>query len=282
MVLDLDGTTAGIPWELLDSDPPGGGDLRPWAIRSKLLRKLRTNEFRAQVVDADPESHVLVIGEPKCDPLVYPRLPGARDEARVVVKCFSDRKTLPPERIIPLISPDDPEEFGPDARTVINALFERNWRIVHIAGHGVLPEKNGEPRGVVLSNGTFLGPKEIRTMPVVPELVFVNCCHLAARNVRAIDLPPLDIEDQSHPAVVVGCSVVEGEIARTHQLTRARLDITSRKVPRHHVLLSEEALLIVRPPDARVNTPFVGLRESGYRARNCATRSIRSLDGLRG
>src|SRR6185295_19115341 len=59
----------------------------------------------------------------------------------------------------------------------------RPWRIVHIAGHGELPSENGTAGGVVLSTGTFLGPDEIATMRVVPELVFVNCCHLAARSV---------------------------------------------------------------------------------------------------
>ena len=37
------------------------------------------------------------------------------------------------------------------------------------------------PRGVVLSGDAFLGTREIRNMRTVPELVFVNCCHLAAR-----------------------------------------------------------------------------------------------------
>jgi hypothetical protein len=35
---------------------------------------------------------------------------------------------------------------------------------------------------VVLSEKSFLGPREIENMRVVPELVFVNCCHLAARS----------------------------------------------------------------------------------------------------
>jgi hypothetical protein len=75
-------------------------------------------------------------------------------------------------------------------------LLGRDWRIVHVAGHGALPEKlgpaprkagdaprvEGDPRGVVLSDGTFLGPREVGSMRKVPELVFVNCCHLAARN----------------------------------------------------------------------------------------------------
>jgi hypothetical protein len=34
----------------------------------------------------------------------------------------------------------------------------------------------------VLSNGSFLGPAEIESMRVVPELVFVNCCHLGAHS----------------------------------------------------------------------------------------------------
>jgi tetratricopeptide (TPR) repeat protein len=42
-----------------------------------------------------------------------------------------------------------------------------------------MPGDDDSPGGVVLSNGTFLGPDEIKSMRVVPELVFVNCCHLA-------------------------------------------------------------------------------------------------------
>ena len=71
-----------------------------------------------------------------------------------------------------------------DATPIINALFERRYRIVHVAGHGEpisRDEKTGAVihlGGVVLSDGTFLGPNEIRSMRTVPELVFVNCCHL--------------------------------------------------------------------------------------------------------
>ena len=74
MVIELDSGTAGIPWELLDTDTGAGGDRRPWAIRAKLLRKLRTTEFRHQVVDADTDASVLIVGEPACDSQKYPRL----------------------------------------------------------------------------------------------------------------------------------------------------------------------------------------------------------------
>jgi CHAT domain-containing protein len=182
MQIEVDGGTAGIPWELLDATTAGSGDRRPWAIRTKLLRKLRTSEFRAQVSDADAGASVLVIGEPDCDNTVYPRLYGAQEEARAVAAALvTGPQALEADRVRALVS-DDSAKYRPDAREVINALLEREWRIVHIAGHGEAPQTDGGPRGVVLSNGVFLGPSEINSMRTVPELVFVNCCHLAARS----------------------------------------------------------------------------------------------------
>jgi tetratricopeptide (TPR) repeat protein len=186
MVIELDNGTAGIPWELLDTNTEGGGDARPWAIRAKLLRKLRTARFRVQVVDAGADSSILVIGEPECDPTRYRRLPGARAEARAVATLLAGLAPLSGGKVTSLISPEDPSECGADARTVMNTLLERDWRIVHIAGHGEPSRKAGEAGGVVLSSGTFLGPNEIASMRVVPELVFVNCCHLAARNTAEV------------------------------------------------------------------------------------------------
>ena len=177
MLLEVDAGTAGIPWELLDV-PSGGGDARPWAIRSKLLRKLRTRQLREQPVDADAEASVLVIGEPAADTRYYPRLPGARLEAAAVADCLVGG--LGKDSVRAIISPANPKKKGADARTIVNALMERPWRVVHVAGHGEPPGEDG-PGGVVLSNDTFLGPAEINSMPVVPELVFVNCCFLAQR-----------------------------------------------------------------------------------------------------
>ncbi|WP_332738443.1 CHAT domain-containing protein [Hydrogenophaga sp.] len=183
LLLELDDGTAGIPWELLDAPDDGrGGPEAPWAIRNKLLRRLRTAAFRTQVSDARLEDAVLVIGEPLCDPLLYPPLPAARAEAQAVVEALSGQLGLDASRVHSLIAPDD--GLGPDAAAVTTALLARRYRIVHIAGHGE-PEllRLGMPpllRGVVLSDNTFLGPREVQAMRVVPELVFLNCCHLAA------------------------------------------------------------------------------------------------------
>jgi hypothetical protein len=196
MVIELDRGTAAIPWELLDTRASGDPDREPWAIRAKLVRKLRTADFRRQVVDANADSGILVIGEPRCDPEIYPRLPGARAEARAVYGELTAPGGVPGEMVKALIGSDEPDEFGPDERSVANALLGSEWRIVHIAGHGEPPERigpeprksgdppqaDGDPRGVVLSDNMFLGPREIEAMRVVPELVFVNCCYLAASN----------------------------------------------------------------------------------------------------
>ena len=120
---------------------------------------------------------MLVIGEPEC-PEQYPRLYGARREAEVVRNCLTGSGGLDATLVRALIS-EDADQPGPDARTVVNAIFEQRWRIVHIAGHG-MPTADGSGGGVVLSTGAFLGPDEIRNMRTVPELVFVNCCHLAS------------------------------------------------------------------------------------------------------
>jgi hypothetical protein len=53
MQIELDPQTAKIPWELLDTTRGGDNEL-PWAIRVKLLRKLRIKEFRERVADATP------------------------------------------------------------------------------------------------------------------------------------------------------------------------------------------------------------------------------------
>jgi hypothetical protein len=208
MLLQVDRATAGIPWELLDTDADAQGpsarsrdSAMPWAIRAKLIRTLTTVEYRRGVVDARPDAHLLVIGEPKCDPARYPALPGARAEAKAVHDLLLKQGAALEGQVVGLFGAD-PASPGPDARTIINELMSRNWRIVHIAGHGEAPEGQDadswhdeanstsdaararvrNARGVVLSNGTFLGPCEIRSMRVVPELVFVNCCHLAARS----------------------------------------------------------------------------------------------------
>jgi CHAT domain-containing protein len=182
--IEVDEGTAGIPWELLTDTSSDAAQRAPWAIRSKLLRKLRTENFRARVNDAGLDASALVIGEPQCPP-DYAALPGALAEARDVVALLTSDRGLEADNVTGLFAGGamaDP----PDSRQVVDALYKRAWRIVHVSGHGEPVNDKGEGGGVVLSNGTFLGATEIEAMRVVPELVFVNCCHLAAGSRRSL------------------------------------------------------------------------------------------------
>ena len=180
MVIELDSGTAALPWEVLDTSSAelAGSDPRPWAIRSKLLRKLRTNEFRSQVSDANADGSILVIGEPMVDDQRCTRRCPARAPRRSPSRRASTGGPagVDAARVRALTSGND------DARNIINALFEQPYRIVHVAGHGA-PGADG---GVVLSGRTFLGAAEVKAMRIVPELVFLNCCHLAARDAQVV------------------------------------------------------------------------------------------------
>ena len=179
LVMELEQQTAGIPWELLDT-PVGDDSGRPWGIRVTLLRKLKTPTFRERVRDVDHDASALVIGEPECGP-EFPRLPGARFEARSVADRLE--RGLAPNAVTRLIADDNAP--GPAARRVLDALFGQPWRILHISGHGMLAD-DGSEGGVVLSGNNVLGPSEIESMRTTPELVFVNCCYLAAGDSRQL------------------------------------------------------------------------------------------------
>lgn len=185
VVLELDKGTAAIPWELLDTASGTRGQAsEPWSIRSKIVRKLRVDVAGPLRSTATAEDFVLVIGEPHCDPDRYVRLPGARREAAAVAATF---EAAAGPKVVKVIAHDDDEVPGPDSVAVLSALFERQYRIIHIAGHGEPAITGTSDGGVVLSSQgkkkaeTFLGPKEFNNIRTVPELVFVNCCHIGAQ-----------------------------------------------------------------------------------------------------
>src|SRR5205085_4507709 len=66
--------------------------------------------------------------------------------------------------------------------SVFKAIHLKPWRILHLAGHGTLESPaDGPPMaGLVLDGGQRFSPIEARNMRVIPELVFLNCCHLGS------------------------------------------------------------------------------------------------------
>lgn len=194
LVLVVDTHTANLPWELMLADDPtraGANDAAPQALalRIPLVRQFATLEFRSHVRQSAGRT-ALVVGNPSLarflaffpGPPEAPHgepadLPGAADEAlRVAGTLEANRYEV--TRLF--ASPEDSRP-APTALDVFTALYRQPWRLLHLCGHGVfaLPHRDGVERtGVLLSDGVLITAAEVQAMEQVPELVFLNCCHL--------------------------------------------------------------------------------------------------------
>ena len=185
MVLVLDGYTANLPWELLLADD------KPLALSTRMVRQLQSPRYRTQVRQT-LEKRAYVIGNPSTEgfnkvfadgptrkaPEALDGLEGAGNEAQTVMN------------VLRQYGYDCEEAIGGEkAVDIINKLYRSLYRIVHIAAHGVYDEKTrdgGSRSGVVLSDGLLITAAEIGAMETVPDLVFLNCCHLAKADARPV------------------------------------------------------------------------------------------------
>ena len=171
LLLILDEAAARYPWELLQ-DPTRKGD-QPFAVERGMLRQLATERYRP-TVRGTAEDNALVVG----DPLLpaegkLKQLPAARLEAGSVAAKLRE-------------SPVATTALeGPSAVEVLKELFARPYKILHLAGHGVHDEEYVDDAGnkkrvtgMVIGDRLYLTPTEVQQMRSVPELVFINCCHL--------------------------------------------------------------------------------------------------------
>lgn len=168
LLLVLDEDAAAYPWELLEDAYGGRGE--PLSIRAGMIRQLETGRFRHEVQHPS-DSRALVIGDTVSD---LPPLPGARREAEHVARILRQV-----DWEVDLLVAPEPEE-------ILEKLFTRPYRLVHVAAHGLFDAEHPERGGLVLGEGAILTSGELQQMRNVPELFFVNCCHLGAvaRNVR--------------------------------------------------------------------------------------------------
>ncbi|MDN5767236.1 MAG: CHAT domain-containing protein [Humibacillus sp.] len=178
LVLIVDQGSAHYPWELLD-DLSQDQDGVPLGLRRGILRQLEGSSVRSQILAAVGD-RVLIVGDTMSGSTP---LPAAQHEARSVAAVLRTDKYTTKELI------------AATGTKVIQALFDGAYRIVHLAGHGVyrFPLADGtntRVTGMVLGNGMYLTAGEIGQMRNIPELVFVNCCHLGATTARSSPMPP--------------------------------------------------------------------------------------------
>jgi CHAT domain-containing protein len=163
LVLVVDHVTAAYPWELMAVGSS------PVCVEAGLVRQLQTAQYRPQI-RATTANTAFVVGDPLTSEGVPP-LPAAAEEARAVAGVLSAQfqVTTTPER--------------PSALEVLDGLFARPYRLVHLAGHGFYAPAaadGGRARsGMLLEGGLFLTAAEVAQMRQIPDLVFLNCCHLA-------------------------------------------------------------------------------------------------------
>lgn len=179
VLLVLDEATARFPWEMLSDRK--SADQRPAGVDAGLVRQLRVD--RPPEV-SHPESNVaLVVGDP---PSALIALPGAQDEARRVADLLGSQSWT----VVRQIRQDPGSEKSPgkseiDAKSVLSTAMTGDYRIVHLAGHGFYDPDDPMASGMVVEGDPLTGvgailfsPAEVAQMRLMPELVFINCCHL--------------------------------------------------------------------------------------------------------
>ena len=162
VVFVLDQDTASYPWELLAQRTQK--TIKPLATCFGLMRQFATPHFRISP-RSSRQTSAFVVGDPENE---QERLPKAREEADRVTGIL--RSNGYEVKVL--------KQSDASARSVITQLFAREYRILHLAGHGRYNPDAPLSSGLILSGGHFLTSAEIRQLRVIPELVFLNCCYL--------------------------------------------------------------------------------------------------------
>lgn len=184
LVLDIN--TAGYPWEMLvdrghrrgqgasnglPDDPP-----LPQAVKAGMIRQLVLPDFRPQPTVTEGVD-ALIIANPVSSMV---DLPGATSEGVEVAARLKLHRFKPVSLI------------NSDAQSIIRAIFTRGYRVIHFAGHGTdavpseyFSKDAAEGReqnhsGMIIGDDEYLTSRNVEQMRDVPEVVFINCCHLGA------------------------------------------------------------------------------------------------------
>lgn len=186
MVVLVDRDSASYPWELLENR--WGNDSKPPVVKAGFIRQFITQEFRPLPLQTG-ERTALVIGDPDLGGNVdFEPLDGARIEAEQVIQLLGEHGYQVTDCIQQSPTP------------ILENLHKSGWKILHLAGHGVheyregsdkprsgmvigyRPDETADPKGQEKNErkgkAVLLTPGDVQQMRFVPDLVFINCCHL--------------------------------------------------------------------------------------------------------
>ena len=167
----LDSYTAEYPWELLHDGDQGA---KPVCVSGGMIRQLSTPNYKKSIKTIK-DKHALVVADPVLNGYIS-QLPGARKEGEVVRNVLLEQGM------------DVKDAIHTDHTEILKKMFCHDYKIIHLAGHGVFNEDETKESGMVIGKNMFLTTREIQQMSTVPELVFVNCCHLGKSDGETEDL----------------------------------------------------------------------------------------------
>jgi hypothetical protein len=157
----LDKYTASYPWELLQD---GVGDTKPICIMSGMIRQLSTDHY-PRTIKTVAKNNALIVADPDLKGFIN-QLPGALKEGQLVLDILKEHGIT------------ITKSFKENHMNIIEKMFSDDYKIIHLSGHGSFDPKLPENSGMVIGRNLYLSTREIKQMSNVPELVFVNCCHL--------------------------------------------------------------------------------------------------------
>jgi pimeloyl-ACP methyl ester carboxylesterase len=168
VVLIVDEHAAQYPWELCVDRFRGGitpgnqRNAKPLSTEIGLIRQLESVKFRVQ--PRTPSDNVaFVVGDTS---VAGAPLKGAEREAREVAATL----TAAGYDVKPFYCVS-PHEF-------VRELYAHDYRILHIAAHGKYDRDDPRKSGIMLSLDRTLSSYQLEQLRVVPEFVFLNCCHI--------------------------------------------------------------------------------------------------------
>ncbi len=160
VLLIVDRAAAQYPWELLaDRSQPD----KPVVTQIGLLRQFKSLDFRVNPVRARGRN-AFIVGDSAGH--LFGELPGAQLEAQQVAAALETAQY----QTTPLI-----KESG---LKIVTEMFAREYQIMHIAAHGTFDVGDAKRQGIVLGDNQYLTTTELVKLRAVPDLVFINCCHL--------------------------------------------------------------------------------------------------------
>lgn len=186
----LDKDSAAYPWELLQDNTK---EADPLCISGGMIRRLSTDTYRLKVnVKYSGLNTALVIGDPDTNNFAS-QLKGAAQEAESVANALA-KSNFTVNRVI-----------QKSAGEIVKSLFSDDYKVIHIAAHGFISPDNIKETGIVIGERLFLTPADFNQLGSVPELVFINCCHLADTESKREE----EMQDRYKLAANIGTQLIQ-------------------------------------------------------------------------